>query len=79
MAASSGTVHALVDVVFPDGLSVGLTGMLCSTVTVDYSAFQCGISSQGVFQCLDTQICFHITDEDGTAYSFTADPEVIEL
>ena len=35
MAASSGTVHALMDVVLPDGLAVGLTGILGSTVTMD--------------------------------------------
>src|SRR5699024_10398231 len=60
MAAPSCTVHALVDVVLPDGLSVGLTGILCPTVTVDDRSFQCGICSQGIFQCLDTQICFHV-------------------
>ena len=60
MAASSGTVHALMDVVLPDGLTVGLAGILPSTVTVDDCTFQCGISSQSIFQCMDTQICFHI-------------------
>ena len=59
MAASSGTVHALMDVVLPDGLTVGLAGILRSTVTVDDCTFQCGISSQSIFQCMDTQICFH--------------------
>lgn len=33
-------------------------GILRSTIAVDYSAFQCRINCQGVFQCLDTQICF---------------------
>ena len=47
------------DVVLPDGLAVGLTGILGSTVTMDDRAFQCRISSQGAFQCMDTQICFH--------------------
>ena len=37
MAASSRTVHALMDVVLPDGLTVGLAGILRSTVTVDWS------------------------------------------
>ena len=60
MAAASCTVHALVDVVFPNGLAVGLTGILCSAVTVDNRSFQCGICSQGIFQCLDAQICFHV-------------------
>ena len=35
MAAPSGTVYALKNVVFPDGLTVGLAGILRSTVTVD--------------------------------------------
>lgn len=61
MAASSGTVYAFVDVTLPDGLGGGrLTGILYSTITVDDSFFQCGIRDQDVFQCLDTQICFHI-------------------
>ena len=46
MAMSFGTVHAWMDVVLPDGLSVDPTGIPYSTVTVDHCAFQYGISSQ---------------------------------
>ena len=46
--------------IFLDSLTIGFAGILCPTVAVDNSAFQRGISSQGVFQCLDTQICFHV-------------------
>ena len=35
MAALSCTVHNLVDVVLPDGLAVGLAGILCFAITVD--------------------------------------------
>lgn len=48
MAASSDTVHALMDMMLPDSLAVGLTDLLCSTVTVDGRSFQCGIHSQGI-------------------------------
>ena len=57
MAAPSRAVHALVDMIFLDSLTIGFAGILCPTVAVDNSTFQRGISSQGVFQCLDTQIC----------------------
>lgn len=48
------------DVVFTDGMAVDLASILHSTVTVDYSSFQCGLSSHIVFQCMDAQIRFHV-------------------
>lgn len=60
MVASSGTIHALMDVVLTDSLAVGLTGVLRSTVTVNYNDFQCRISSHGIFQCLHAQVRFHV-------------------
>lgn len=53
MAVFFGTVHALMDMMLADGLLIGLAGIMCPLVTVDDSTFQPGISSQGIFPCMD--------------------------
>lgn len=40
MAVPTSIVHTLVDFIFPDCLSIVLTGILCSSVTVNHSSFQ---------------------------------------
>ena len=39
MAAPSGTVHALMDMMLPDGLTVGLAGILLSLIHIFYNTY----------------------------------------
>ena len=53
IVAFSCTVHALMDTILSNGLTVGLSGIQSPLITVNDSAFQSEISGQSIFPCIN--------------------------